>query len=453
MKMKLRSLKNNLTITLLLVTAGVFAQVKNVDRVIAVVGERPILFSDVETQRYQLINSKQDLGPDAQCLILEQLLFQNLLLTQADIDSVEVSDAQINGELESRIKYFERLLGGRENLEREYGKSIVEIKDEFYDQIKDKLRSQTVQQGITKDIAVSPSDIKNYYNSLHKDSIPYVNAQVELAHIVIKPKIDQADKEKLKKELSEYRTEIISGKYKFGAIAGLISMDPETAKRGGEVGFVRRGMLVPEFDAAAFSMKEGDVTEPFESQFGIHIMQLIERRGEEYNCRHILLIPKVSATEQTRCISKLDSILNAVKSGSITFEAAAAKYSQDEETKMNGGSVLNPQNGDTKIPVNEMDPSTFMMADGMKTGEISKPVQFDSGGGETYFRIVKLNSRISPHLATLDTDYELIKQSALQDTEGKAIEKWVRNKAKSTSVWIEPGFKTCKFDYQWLNDK
>ena len=446
-------IKNSLVIILMTFTLGGFSQVKNIDRVVATVGDRPILYSDIETQRFQMINSGQDLGANARCLLLEQLLFQNLLLTQADIDSVEVGDAQINGELENRIKYFERLLGGRENLEKEYGKSIVEIKDEFYEQIEDKLRAQTVQQGITKDIQVTPGQVKAYYNSLHKDSIPYVNAQVEMAHIIIKPKVDPNEKERLKKDLVDYRKQIVDGTYKFGAIAGLISMDPETAKRGGEVGFVRRGMLVPEFDAAAFSMKEGEITEPFESQFGIHIMQLVERRGDEYNCRHILLVPKVSDAEKRKVISKLDSVVNVIKNGTMTFDEAAARFSEDDETKMNGGVVLNPQNGETKIPVNEMDAATFLMVDAMKIGEISKPAQYDSPEKETYFRIVKLNNRFAPHIASLDTDYDMVKKAAQFDLEDKALEKWVQGKSKSTSVWIEEGFRKCDYDYQWQMSK
>jgi peptidyl-prolyl cis-trans isomerase SurA len=400
-----------------------------------------------------LINSGQDLGENARCLLLEQLLFQNLLLTQADIDSVEIGDAQINAELENRIKYFERLLGGRERLEQEYGKSIVEIKDEFYEQIEDKLRAQTVQQGITKDIQVTPGQVKAYYHSLHKDSIPYVNAQVEMAHVIIKPKVDPSEKERLKKELNDYRKQILDGTYKFGAIAGLISQDPETAKKGGEVGFVRRGMLVPEFDAAAFSLKGGEITEPFESQFGIHMMQLIERRGDEYNCRHILLVPKVSESEKRKVISKLDSVVNLIKNGTMTFEEAASKYSEDDETKYNGGVVLNPQSGEKKIPVNEMDAPTFMMIDAMKIGEISKPAQYESPERETYFRIVKLNNRFAPHIATLDTDYDMVKKAAQFDAEDKALEKWVQGKSKSTSVWIEEGFRSCDFDYQWMSNK
>jgi peptidyl-prolyl cis-trans isomerase SurA len=452
-KVKLKMIKHSIILALMVFTMEGFSQVKNIDRVVATVGDRPILYSDIETQRYQLINGGQDLGPNARCLLLEQLLFQNLLLTQADIDSVEIGEGQINGELENRIKYFERLLGGRENLEREYGKSIVEIKDEFYEQIEDKLRAQTVQQGITKGIIVTPGQVKSYYNSLHKDSIPYVNAQVEMAHIIIKPKVDEAEKEKLKKELSDYRKLILDGTYKFGAIAGLISQDPETAKKGGEVGFVRRGMLVPEFDAAAFSLKEGEITEPFESQFGIHVMQLIERRGDEYNCRHILMVPKVSDSEKRKVISKLDSIVGMVKSGAMTFDEAASKYSEDDETKYNGGVVLNPQNGETKIPVNEMDAATFLMVDAMKIGEISKPAQYESPERETYFRIVKLNKRYAPHIASLDTDYDMVKKAAQYDTENKALEKWVQGKSKSTSVWIEDGFITCDYDYQWIPTK
>jgi len=445
-----KMIKNSILIIMMTFTIEGYTQVKNIDRVVATVGDRPILYSDIETQRLQLINGGQDLGPNARCLLFEQLLFQNLLLTQADIDSVEIGDSQINAELENRIKYFERLMGGRENLEKEYGKSIVEIKDEFYEQIEDKLRAQTVQQGITKSILVTPGQVKDYYNSLHKDSIPYVNAQVEMAHIIIKPKVDDSEKERLKKELADYRKSIMDGTYKFGAIAGLISQDPETAKKGGEVGFVRRGMLVPEFDAAAFSMKEGEITEPFESQFGVHVMQLIERRGDEYNCRHILMVPKVSESEKRKVISQLDSIVNSIKNGSITFEEAASKYSEDDETKYNGGVVLNPKNGETKIPVNEMDAATFLMIDAMKIGEISKPAQYDSPERETYFRIVKLNKRYAPHIATLDTDYDMVKKAAQFDAEDKALEKWVQSKSKSTSVWIEEGFRSCDFDYQWM---
>lgn len=450
MKMKLNyQMKNKLVIAFLFLSGWTFAQVKNIDRVVAVVGEQPILYSEIETQRFQFINNGQDLGSNAHCIILEQMLFQKLLLTQADLDSVEVSDAQINAELENRIAYFERLIGGREALEKEYGKSIVEIKDEFYEQIADKLKAQAAQRTITQDIEVTPNQVVQFYNSLHKDSIPYVNAQVEIAHIMIKPKVSEEQKQKAINELNDYRKLILDGTYKFPAIASLISEDVETAKRGGEVGFVRRGMLVPEFDAAAFSLKEGEITEPFESQFGIHIMQLIERRGEEYNCRHILLIPKVDDTETQRVYNKLDSIAREIKAGSITFENAAAKYSEDEETKLNGGSFINPNTGDTKLPVNEMDATNFLMIDGMKIGEISRPTAFTTQTRENYMRIVKLNKRHAPHLASLDTDYDMVKKAAQNDAEGRAMEEWVKTKSKNTSVWIEEGFRNCTFDYQW----
>lgn len=452
--MKLKSMmKSKLMILFCLVGFLSNAQVKNIDRIIAIVGDRPILFSDIETQRLQLMNSGQDLGANGRCMLLEQILFQNLLLAQADLDSVEVSEGQINGELENRISYFERLMGSREKLEEEYGKSIVEIKDDFYEQIKDKLLAQTVQRDITKDVQVTPADVKKYYNSLHKDSIPYVNAQVEIAHIALKPRITEEDKAKLKKELSDYRKEILDGKYKFGAIAGMISMDTETAKKGGEVGYVRRGMLVGEFDALGFSMKPGEISEPFETQFGIHMMQLIDRRGNEYNCRHILLTPKVSVVEKTRIINRLDSIVAEIKKGTITFEEAAAKFSEDEETKLNGGRLMNPQNGETKIPVNEMDATTFLMVDGMKVGEISKTSQFESQDKKVYFRVVKLNARLAPHIATLDTDYDMIKGLAQEEAEDAAMEEWVRTKVKSTSIWIEDQFKTCKFEYPWIPNK
>jgi len=442
-------MKNKLTLGLALIAFTASSQVKNIDRVVAVVGERPILYSELETQRFQFINSGQDLGSNAHCIILEQMLFQGLLLTQADLDSVEVSEAQINAELENRISYFERLIGGREKLEAEYGMSIVEIKDQFYEQIEDKMRAQTVQRDITKDIEVTPSDVKNYYKSLHKDSIPYVNSQVEMAHIIIKPKISEAEKERIKKELNDYRKLMLDGTYKFSALASLISEDKETAKRGGEVGFVRRGMLVPEFDATAFSMKEGDISEPFETQYGIHILQLIERRGDEYNCKHILLIPKISDEEKRRVINRLDSIYNEIKKGTITFEEAAQKFSEDEETRFNGGVVIHPQTGDTKIPVNEMDAPTFMMVDGMKVGEISKPASYESPDRETYFRIVKLNKRYNAHLATLETDYDMIKNLAQMDAEDKALDNWVQTKSKNVSVWIEEKYRSCQFDYSW----
>jgi peptidyl-prolyl cis-trans isomerase SurA len=183
------------------------------------------------------------------------------------------------------------------------------------------------------------------------------------------------------------------------------------------------------------------------------MMQLIERRGDEYNCRHILLVPKVSESEKRKVISKLDSVVNLIKNGTMTFEEAASKYSEDDETKYNGGVVLNPQSGEKKIPVNEMDAPTFMMIDAMKIGEISKPAQYESPERETYFRIVKLNNRFAPHIATLDTDYDMVKKAAQFDAEDKALEKWVQGKSKSTSVWIEEGFRSCDFDYQWMSNK
>jgi len=331
----------------ILITNLSFSQKKQelIDGTIGVIGNKVILHSEIESQLVQAKQEGFDLGEDSRCLIYEQVMFQSLLMYQAEVDSIIITPDQVNGELTNRIRYFENQIGGRKKLEEFYGKSIEEIKAEFYTTIEDRMKAEQMRGKITAGINITPSEVKKYYNNLHPDSIPLVGSKVEVSHITIAPQVSDEAKKATKDKLNKWRTEILSGERTFSTTAVLYSNDPGSRGEGGEFDWVSRGTFVPEFDRIAFSIKEGEVSQVFETEYGFHILELFERRGDQYRGRHILLIPKISDMEVLNAKTKLDSIAGLIKSGIYTFEEAAKKFSDDKETRYNGGVIYNQQAG------------------------------------------------------------------------------------------------------------
>jgi peptidyl-prolyl cis-trans isomerase SurA len=435
-------------IAFLLVQTSLFAQGKNIDRVVAVVGDRPILFSEIEMQRLQAISAGLPMGSESRGEILDELLFQALLLTHAEIDSVTVSDAQVNNEMEGRLKYFEQQIGGRKKLEEFYGKSIAQIKEDFFEQIKDRLLAQAMERTITEGVKVTPAEVRAFYSRIPKDSLPLINSSVEIGQLTVIPKVTDQDKKKVREKLEAVRKRIISGASTF-CVEAIDSDDPGTNTKCGEWDFVPRGTFVPQFDAIAFRLKEGEFSEVFETDYGFHFMQLLQRRGDEYKGRHILFIPKVSTYELRNSSLRLDSIYQAITRGTITWEKACEKFSSDDDSKRNGGRIMNPMNGDTKFDVSDLDPQLFLLIDRMKVGEISLPVNFNGNDGKPGFRLVKLISRSAPHQANLTDDYQMIQNAAQNDKESKIVDDWAKRKIGGTYVWIAEEFRSYKFRYNW----
>lgn len=433
-----------------LMAKPVFAQQNQIiDQVVAIVGKNVILQSDIENQyiQYRLQRGISGGAQTIRCQILEDLLFQKLMLNQAEIDSITVTPEQIEQEMERRLRYFTSELGSQEKLEQYYNKSILEIKNELRLLVQDQMLVDQVQNGIMSKVQVTPSEIKAYFKSLPKDSIPMITTEYEVAQIMKKPPISVDEKMQVKEKLHELRKRILEGE-RFSTLAILYSEDPGSAKKGGELGLYGRGELYPEFEAVAFKLKDGEVSEIVETEAGFHILQLIERRGDYVNVRHILLTPKVSPEALGRAYTELDSIAKQIRRGDITFDAAVEKYSE-EPNKLTGGLLLNPYNGSTRFEASQLDQQVSFLVDKMAVGELSDPVPMKTEDGKDAYRLLMVKTKTEPHQANLRDDYSRVQEWALQAKKQKAVETWIGNKSKNAFVTIIDEFSTCPFKFNW----
>lgn len=420
-----------------------------VDKIVAQVGDKIVLYSEVENQYWQMVMQGGPKTDDLRCGILEELLLQKLLLNQAEIDSVTVSDSQVEGEIDRRIRYFVNQLGSPQKLEEYYKKSIIEIKDEFRDLIKQQLLMQTMQGKITENVKITPNEVKKYFSTLPPDSVPNIPSVLEIGQIVIKPMPSQAEKDEIKKKLEDLRTRLLKGE-NFAAMARLYSEDPGSAKNGGELGMFGRGEMYPEFEAAAFALTSPNEISPvIETEAGFHVLQLIERKGDYINVRHILMISKASPMTLFSAKQKLDSAYTQMAAGKMTFQQAVEKYTTDDQGKQNGGLMINTYSGNTKFRPDEVEPNLFFQIDKLKAGEFTKPMIYPDSDGKDTYRIFYLKSRSLPHKANLKDDYAAIQEMALQHKKAQAMQKWVSEKTKSTYIKIEDEFKGCTFKYNW----
>jgi peptidyl-prolyl cis-trans isomerase SurA len=421
-----------------------------IDQVVAVVGNSAILKSDLYNQQRQLESQGITFGSDAQCELLDEMLYQKLLFNQAVIDSIEVSDMQVEQILERRLRFFIQQIGSREQLEAYYGKTIDELKDEFRPLIREQELSQMMESEITKNVRVTPSQVRSFYNNLPPDSIPTVESETEMAQIVIKPQVEQDEIDETKRRLNELRERVLQGE-SFNTLAILYSEDPGSARRGGELGFYGRGELFPEFEATAFGLMPGEVSEIIETQAGFHIIQMIERRGEQINVRHILIQPQISPLQLSKARSKLDSIRNLIINEEMTFAEAALKFS-DDPGKINGGAMINPYTNTTRFRNDEIDQNLFFVVDRLEEGEISSPVPMMTEEGKQAFRIVKVTRRIDAHLASLEGDYDFIQQIALNKKKMEAVQAWMKRRIGNTFISINENFIDCNFSVAWTDN-
>ena len=442
-------------IIFLLVTFGATAQDDPpagtvIDEVVAVVGKNYILHSDIEGQYFQLKMQGNVRSSESamKCEILEGLLFEKLLLHQAALDSVEVSPEEVDAELDQRMRYFIQQFGSQEKLEKYYGKTVTEFKTELRQLITDKLMVQKVQSSITQNTRVSPSDVKSFYKKMPKDSIPLISSEVVVAQIVKKPPISFQEKNEVKERLRKLRDRVLKGE-SFEALAVMYSEDPGSAKQGGDIGLHGRGELYPEFEAVAFKIKPGDVSDIVETEAGYHIVQGVERRGDFVRVRHILIKPKVSPVELAEARNFLDSIANLIRLDSIKFEAAVQKFSTDP-SKVNGGILINPNSGRTQWSVDELDPKVFFIIDKMNVNEISTPILMLDDKGEDAYRLLQLKSRSQPHRANLEEDYDYIQNLAMQMKQQETILEWIKNNSKKVYININEKYKDCHFEQSWF---
>ena len=430
-------------------TGKVSAQV--LDGVIAVVGANPILQSDVDAKRTQ---AKLDSSSFDKCSTLEDLLFQKLLLTQAIKDSVEVTDDQVESELERRLRYYQGQFGSTQAFEAFIGKSVEKFKEESREDLRDVLRSQKMQAKITELVTVSPSEIREFFDAIPADSIPLINAEIEVGHIVKTPKINAELKKYAKEKIEALREDIVAGRKEFGTAAIINSQDPGSAPNGGLYKNVQRGNFDPEFDAIAFRIKEKEVSSVFETKYGYHILMVEARRGEEVDVRHILIIPQASPEDVFKSKVFLDSIADLVKKDSISVTEAASRFSDDEETKNNGGLISNPYTGSTKFEMSalgQIDPNLVFLVDKLKTGETSAPTLTPTRDGKQAYHIIYVKSRTQPHRANLKDDYQRIQDESLAAKKDKIVNAWIKKKLATTYVRIADEYKNCNFDNPWGN--
>lgn len=443
------NIKSLLFLALSFIAISTMAQEKVLDQVAAIVGKNIILESDIETQYFQYRMQQGITGSEStvKCQILEDLLYQKLLLNQAEFDSIEVTDSEVDQTMDQRLRYFVAQFGSEEKLEEFYKKSILEIKEDMQELIREQMMVEKVQQDITVDVSITPSEVKSFFRKLPADSIPLINAEVEVGQIVKLPPIKVEEKMIVKERLKGLRDRIINGE-SFNAMAVLYSEDPGSANKGGEIGFHGRGELYPEFEAVAFKLKKGEVSEILETKAGFHIIQSIERRGDYVNVKHILM--RVQPTPQDLAVAKqqLDSIADIIEADTIEFADAAMKYS-DDPSKNNGGLIINPATGTTKFEADQLDPHLFFVIDKLDVGDISQPVLYETDEGKQAYRILYLKTRTKPHRANIREDYNRIQEWALNNKQAEVVDAWVKEKINDAYISIIEKYRDCNFYHDW----
>lgn len=434
------------TVGLSLCTAIGWAQGAIIDQIESVVGGEILLMSELEEQKEQF---RQQRIPYDKCVAAEQSLVTKLFLHRAKVDSLVVSPDQVEGEMDRRLRYFMQQFGSVERLEEFYDKKLVEIKAEFRKSLKDQLLIQQMQGQVSQSVIITPEDIAAYFETIPKDSLPLINAEVKVSQIVLFPPLDPVQIKSVKDKLKQYKQQAESGEREFSTLAILYSEDPGSATKGGELGMVSKGSMVAEFDAIALSLKNGEVSDVFKTQFGYHIIQMIERRGESYNARHILLKPGVSPDAMLSVENKLDSISKLISGGELTFEAAAEKFSMDEDSKNSGGQIINPATGSASFSMNEIEPQMFLSIDNLKVEDISNPVIYTNSSQKKGYRLVKLIERTEPHTANLVDDYQIIQNVAFENLKQKEIDKWIRMNLKKTYIKLNEDLSDCDFRFGW----
>ncbi len=418
-----------------------------VDGIAAVVGSEVVLISDIEVQ-YDAAQ-RQNYGVELdECMVFGEMLLQKLMLHQAEIDSVMVDDSEVDMNLDRRFAQLEQQLGGQRAVERFYEKSYVEMKEEMRSLMKNQLIAERMRGQIVQDIDVTPGEVQSFFDGIPTDSLPLINTEVEVAQIVKFPEISREAEEEAIKKLKDLKSRIESG-MSFRSMAVLYSEDPGSSKEGGKYTGIKRGQFVKEFEAVAFNLKRGEISDPFKTEYGYHIVQLIEKKGQELDLQHILIKPKFTQEDLAEAKNFLDSLRVSITSGAMSFEEAAREFSEDDGTKFNGGILVNLNTGDTKWEVSMLDRQLFAAINVLKEGEISKPQFMRTQDQKEGFRLVLLRKRTEPHKANMHDDYQFIKVRAQQTKQQKALEDWVENKIDETYIKISPNLFDCELQAIW----
>lgn len=427
-----------------------------VDEVVWVVGDEPILKSEVEIMKLQGEAEGTKWGGDPDCVIPEQIAVQKLFLHQAALDSIEVTESEIAQGIDQQINYWISLpqIGSKEKLEAFQHKSMAQIRQDLHDDYKNRQLVQRMQEKLVGDIKVSPAEVREYFKNLPVDSIPMIPTTVEVEILTQAPKVEPEEVNRIKNQLRDYTDRVTKGETSFATLARLYSEDPGSARQGGELGYMGRGMLDPAFAAAAFNLTDPKkVSKIVESEFGYHIIQLVDKRGDKVNVRHILLKPHISMASIDAAKERLDSINNDIKAGKFTFEDATAYLSDDKDTKNNHGLMVNSSENvrTSRFKMKDLPSEVARVVEGLKVGEVSAPFQMVDAKGKVVCAIVKLKSRVPEHRATITEDFQAMKDIVVAHRRQEMIHNWVVKKIKETYVRINPRYQNCKFQYEgWV---
>ena len=449
---------NKLFISCILAAVGVVYAVAAVDNVaeevVWVVGDTPIWKSEVEDTYQTMLYEKMPIQGDPYCVIPEQMAIEKLYLHQAELDTVEVQEGMVMQQVESQLNYLVNQLGSREKVEQYFNKSFAALREQYHDMIANRQRVQQVQHSLTKNITTTPTEVRRYFDRLPEDSVPYVPLQVEVQILTVAPAIPREEIEGVKARLRDYADRVTRGESDFSTLAILYSEDPESARRGGELGFFGRGQMVPEFTAVAFNLNDPKkVSKVVETEYGFHIIQLIEKRGDRINARHILLRPKVSEADLIDAVNRLDSVrYDMLERNMFTFEEAVPVISSDKTTRNNAGVMVNPNTGTSRFEMADLPQEVAKMVNTMEPGQVSQAfIMKDPKTGQDIVALVKLTARIPGHRANLSDDYQLIKGLYEQVRQTEVLDKWLADKIKSTYIRIEPGWRQCDFKHSgWI---
>lgn len=444
-------MKKTIIMTAIALLVGASSQAQGIiDKIVGIVGNEIIMMSDIENQYIQMASQQMKVDGNTRCEILEDMMFQKLLYVQAQKDSLSVTPKEVETELDRRLSVFINQIGSEQKLEEYFGKTIKSIKDDLRSTIEEQMLAQKVQQKIIGGTKVTPSEVKNFFEKLPADSIPTIEAYYELSEIVIKPEVSKEDKEKVVAELNKIRERILNGE-SFSTMAVLYSEDPGSAMKGGELGFVSKTDLVPEFSQVAFNLTSPlDVSQVVETEYGFHIIQMIEKKGNMMNFRHILMKPKVSMEALEAADKKANEVYSILQSDTISFIDAVKKYSNGD-SKGSDGKVMNPYYGDARMTSDFLDPYTKSAVMPLKEGEYSKPFLSSDNKGSRVIKIVRLDLDVKEHKANLKDDYLTLQRAALEDKNSRLIDEWVKDKVQSVYIKIDDEYKDCNFNVNcWI---
>lgn len=417
-----------------------------IDKVVAKVGSENVLLSEIEDEFAYARSKDPSVSESIKCDILDHIIDQKLIVYHARIDSVDVSDEEVELQLDFRFDAVLRQMNGDEEFFKEYyGATIQEMKERYREDQRQKLVAEKMQYKLISEVKITPKEVEQFFKSIPADSLPYFKSEMEIAEIVMKPEVNPVERQKALDKITEIRQKIISGQEDFAKMAGRYSMDPGSALKGGDLGFAKRGAYVPEFEATVFSLAKDEISEIIETEYGFHVIQTLERRGNSVRARHILIKPEITADDLKLTKNKIDSIRSEILKDALSFEKAVKMYSlKNLPSYSNGGRVKNPNTNNTFFAADDLDPDTYFAIFELKPGDISKPLEVKFPGGEKAYRIIRLLSITKPHRASLKEDYDKITNFAKENKKNEYFVKWLDKKRKQTFIKVDPMFAHCK---------